>query len=64
MTVNVCQATVDAVVAERQTRVIDTQQVQYGGVQVVAPDGIESFPSPFVTLAMCNSAFDSGPRQP
>ncbi len=62
---HVGQPAVDAVVAERQSRVVDAQQVQDRRVQVVAV-GLAGggLPRPGVALAVGDAALDARSRQP
>ena len=62
---HVGQAAVDAVVAEGQLGVVDAQQVQDRGVQVVAAGRARAvLPGPFVALAVGDAALDAAAGQP
>ena len=65
MPVDVGQAAVDAVVAEREPRVVDPHQVQDRRVQVVAV-GLAGggLPGPGVALAVSGAALDAGAGEP
>ena len=54
------QPPVDTLVAEGEFFVVDAEEVEDGGVEVVAVDGINGFPGPFVGLAMGGSGFEAG----
>ncbi len=65
MSVDICQAAVDAVVVEAQFLVIQPEQVQRGGVQVVAVGGIlGGFEAEVVGAAVGGAAFDAAAREP
>src|SRR5439155_1273364 len=63
--VNIGEAAVAAVMAEGELFVIDAEQVQNGGMEVIAVgfSGLGS-PRPFVALAVSRTAFDAGAGQP
>src|SRR5258706_65010 len=48
---HVRQSSIDSVVAEGQARMVDAEEVQDGGVEVVAVDGGLGAPGPLVALA-------------
>ena len=59
------QSSIDSVVAEGQAVMVDAQEVQDRGVQVVAVGlAFGGLPAPGVALAVSDSAFDSRAGQP
>src|SRR5579871_5233428 len=64
---NVGQAAVDAVVADGKAFVVDAQQVEHGGVDVVAGRrtvAVGRFVAPFVAGANGRAAADAAAREP
>src|SRR4051812_26756726 len=65
MAVDVGNATVDAVMAEREARVVDPQEVEDRRVQVVAIRLAGGrLPGPGVALAVSRASLDAGAGQP
>ena len=65
MPVHVGQAAVDAVVAEGQPGVVDAEQVQDGGVEVVAVGGVlDGLVRPLVAGAVGDAPLDAAAGQP
>src|SRR5579871_2352157 len=65
MTVNVGQPAINAVVSKRELLVVDPQQVQDRGVEVVAVGLTRGrFVRPFIALAVRSASLDPGPREP
>src|SRR5712671_935759 len=63
--VNVGQAPVDAVMAKRQLRVIDSQKVQNGGMEIVAVGRVNRrFVGPFVAFTVAHPSLDSPAGEP
>src|SRR3977135_4220797 len=60
--VDVGEAAVDAVVAEGEFFVVDAQEVEDGGVDVVAVGGFYGFVGPFVAFAGSDAALDAAAR--
>ena len=67
MPMHVGEAAVDAVVADGELRVVDAQQVQDGGVDVVDLGGVfavERFVAPLVGEAVSRASFDAAAAEP
>src|SRR5215210_5310018 len=62
--VDVGEPAVGAVVAEGQLRVVDAEQVEDGGVEVVAVSRRASAPGPLVALAVARAALDARAGEP
>src|SRR5262249_40437536 len=58
------EPTVGAVVAKRQSFMINAQEVQDGGVQVVTIEGQVGTPAPIVARAVRGASLDAGTGQP
>src|SRR5687767_11578643 len=55
----------DAVVIEREARVVDPQQVQNSGMEVMSADGVFShFPANVVGLAVGQAVLEPAPGEP
>ena len=62
MAVDVREAAVGAVVAEHEAFVVDAEEVEHGGVEIVGRDDIvRGFPGPLVARAVGDAGSDSGP---
>lgn len=65
MAMNVGQSAVDAVLAIRQAFVVDPQQMQYGGMKIVAVGAaLDRLVSPVIAVSVADACLDAGPRQP
>ena len=67
MPVHIRESAIDAVLAPRELPVIESKQVEHGGVDVVALGGVLSisgFVAPLVALAMDHSPFDATATEP
>lgn len=65
MSVNVGQTAIDTVLEVAQSFVIDTQQMQHRGVEVVAVGlAFCRLISPFVAVTVTGTRFDTGTGQP
>lgn len=65
MAVDVRQSAIDTVVAKGQFFMIDPQQMENRGMQVVGSRGIlDGLPGPFVALPMGHATFDTGATEP
>src|SRR5262245_15888174 len=65
MTVDIREATVDAVVAERELRVVDAEQMQDRGVEIVTrrrPG--RRLPRPAIAFPVCDPRLDSRTGEP
>ena len=65
--VHVCQSAIDAILSDGQSGVIDSKQVQDGGVDIVDLSGviaIEGFVAPFVGVSAGDATADSTATQP
>ena len=59
---DVGEATVDAVVAVGEPLVIDAEEMEHGGVDVVAIDRLfDGFVGPFVGGTVADAAFEAAP---
>ena len=62
---DVGQAALDAVVVERQAGVVDAEQVQYRGVEIMnAGRVLGDLPADVIARSVCNAMFETGARQP
>src|ERR1044072_7814999 len=60
LAVDVGEAAVGAVVAEGEFLMVDAEEVQRGGVEVVGRGGVaRGFPGPFIAFAAGDAAFDT-----
>ena len=65
MPMHIGQAPVDAVVAQRQARVVDTEQMQHRRMDVVAISRmLGGAERPFVAGSVSDAAFDASAGQP
>ncbi len=67
MAMHVCEAAVDAVVADGELRVVDAQQVQDCGVDVVDLSGVfavERFIAPLIGEAVSRASLDAPAAEP
>src|SRR5207237_1681821 len=64
LAVDVGEAAVDAVVADGELGVVNSEQVQDRGVEVVAVDGGLGFPRPLVALAVGDAGFEARAGEP
>lgn len=65
MAVDVGESAVDAIVSDGQPGVVDSQQMQDGGVYVVAVGGLVFYPEgPQVAAAIGDATFDPSTSQP
>ncbi len=65
--VHVCQSAIDAILSDGQTGVIDSQQMQDGGVDIIDLSGviaIEGFVAPFVGVSAGDATTDSTATEP
>ena len=62
---HICQASVDAAVADGEFFVIDAEEVEDGGMEIVAGgDILGGFPLPFVALAAGAAGLDASAGEP
>src|SRR5829696_10143094 len=63
--VDVGETAVDAIVTERELGMVDAQQMENGGVDVIPVDGIDGgFVRPLVALAVSRAAANAAAREP